>query len=153
MTASLFGFGSFFHGVVAFLEASMILIVVGGLVGFVSAVTSRVVGGLTGILVAAIIGATTLVGAYSTGRVDSWRGRHQAERIAQLEAEKAKQAKKIEEIRVTNEVLIKSAADAKADAEHNAEVVAELNKQVEALGEKQGCEIPKGVTDELNKLR
>jgi len=141
--------GNFIAGLFGGLWFYLMLLCVGALIG----VGAWLVGRFTGVSGAAAFGAVAILSAYVSGIADQASAQRAQAKVNALQIENAIQAKKIDEIKATNAVLEQSTGEAKDTVEHNAKVIADLNKALDAIGDKPDCTIPGDILDELDKLR
>jgi hypothetical protein len=122
-------------------------LILGAVVAFVGWMTSRIFGpSLSGLLGALVLGSGIVFFSITNHWLTSDRERH-------LQAELRMKEAKIAEIQATNAQLHKDLGLEAEIAEANADVVAELRKKIEQMGDKPDCGVSKDFTDELKKLR
>ena len=103
---------------------------------------------LAGLLIAMAVGAVIM--AWSV--IGAWLGDN-SQRIRDLEAANYLLTVKQDELRLTGDALRKTLEEMRLTAEHNTEVMVELNYKLERLPPKTECDIDEDVLDELDKLQ
>lgn len=108
------------------------LLAVGAGVGLSASIMDRLIGGLTGLSVAAALGAFIMVGTYWSGAVDQM-SYAKVERLKAQNAELSKQAEALSAVRDKEQELITS-QQSRLDAQET--VITELNSVVDANDKK-----------------
>jgi hypothetical protein len=146
----MFILSSIAHTISGFFSTILTLanfLILGAVVAFVGWLTSRIFGpSLSGLLGALVLGSGIVFFSVTNHWLTSDRERH-------LQAELRMKEIKLAEIQATNAQLQKDLSLEAEAVENNADVIMKLRKQIEAMGDKADCGVPKEFTDELKKLR
>ena len=122
-------------------------LMLGAMIAGLGWLTARLFGAsLSGLLGAMLVGA----GLIATAVVGDWLSNDEA-KVARLEAELRAKAAKLAEVEATSAQLQEFLSEGHGAVEHNAGVIAALQRQIETLPECEG--VPEAFTDDLKKLR
>lgn len=152
----MFGILGFLGDAWDFLVAVKIFVVAGALGGgacVVAVFANRLIGGMTGLVVAFCVGAFIVGGGTATSTFKRLQDARAQERIAKLEAENKAKAAKVEELRVTNAELNAFLEEERDVARDNAEVLARLKAKIDAQEDQPDCTLSEDFLDELENLR
>ena len=142
-------FQNFLHG----LSALVMLAGLGGLVGFGCAIVTRLVTGLQGYFIAAAAGAVMMVGANLGGVFSQMHSDADAQKIADLQAEKAKMehdAQALADIRAEEDKLLAEQTARAADTQAQMDKIAAVIEKHKADNDK--CAVG-AFADELDAIR
>jgi len=143
----MFGIFGAITGFFAFIKSVAVTGMVGAAIGAASALLGRLFPGIGSLFVAAALGAIVMVGAFNSGYVHN----SQADRIAQLEAEKAKLE---HDMKATEEVYAKEqelSAAREQQIDDQQKVLDEVEKTIQAHADDKDC--PGVFSDELDAIR
>jgi hypothetical protein len=122
-------------------------LILGAVVAFTGWLVSRIFGpSLSGLLGAMALGSGIVFFSITNHWLTS-------DRESRLQAELRMKEAKIAEIQATNAQLQVDLSLESEVAEANADVVADLRKKIEQMGDKPECGVSKDFTNELKKLR
>jgi hypothetical protein len=146
----MFILSSIAHAISGFFSTILTLanfLILGAVVAFVGWLTSRIFGpSLSGLLGALVLGSGIVFMSVTNHWLTSDRERH-------LQAELRMKEAKIAEIQATNAQLQVHLSLESEIAASNADVIADLQKKINNMGDKPECGVSKDFTDELKKLR
>lgn len=140
-------------GIWAIIKALLVFAAVGAAAGFVAAIGSRIIGGATGLLAAALLGALVVIGTNAAGYLEASRNCADKLELARLDAERAALERDLRVERNANEVQNAIIIEQQDTLNKNDIAMDRLDEIIRKHEDDPACVIHPDELEAINELR